>query len=197
MLTICGIETLFSIFYQHPRDLLQELASIELTARDWRWHKVLRQWLQKDTHSAANSGGGGGGTSLPIVDLAGPAFSAVRVGVNVERGVYVFFDAGNWRRERREFVLDYGELDNRHAGGGPVNGAAAAGSGNGFGGVQQQQQAMPPTNGVAAGPAPGLTGGPVQAPTPAPGLSAGGAGSGVGSAAVIPAALNSQLATSA
>lgn len=146
-------ETLFSIFYQHPRDILQELASIELTARDWRWHKVLRQWLQKDTRESST------GSSLPIVDLANGApvgAQPVRVGERTERGVYVFFDAMNWRRERREFVLDYGELDHRHAGG-------VGGVGGGGGGQQQM------SNGVPA--APGLTGGPVQAPVPsAPGL---------------------------
>ncbi|EMC93349.1 hypothetical protein BAUCODRAFT_26655 [Baudoinia panamericana UAMH 10762] len=136
-------ETLFSIFFQYPRSIEQELASIELTARDWRWHRLLRQWLQKDTRETNSSG------SLPLVDLAQnqPVGAApVRVNERVERGVYVFFDAPNWRRERREFVLDYSELDHRHAGGGGA-------------------QAPPQTNGVGIGPAPGLAvGGPVQAP---------------------------------
>lgn len=125
------------------------MAAIELTARDWRWHKVLRQWLQKDTREASS------GSSLPIVDLATSqpiGAQPVRVGERSERGVYVFFDAMNWQRQRREFVLDYGELDHRHAGG-------------------QQQPGGGMTNGMSAtGPAPGLTqalgaGGPVQPPT--------------------------------
>ncbi|TKA79067.1 hypothetical protein B0A55_02512 [Friedmanniomyces simplex] len=150
-------ETLFSIFYQNPNDYRQELAAIELTARDWRWHKVLRQWLQKDTREASS------GSSLPIVDLAPTlpvAAPPVRLGERTERGVYVFFDAMNWQRQRREFVLDYGELDHRHAGGGGqvVPGIGANGMGGG-----------------AVGPAPGLGGGgPVQLPGGLGGLSGGG-----------------------
>ena len=75
-------ETLFCIFYQNPRDLLQEQAAQELTARDWRWHKVLRQWLQKDNHSAGGnaSAGGSGSTSLPIIDLT----NGTPIGVNLQ-----------------------------------------------------------------------------------------------------------------
>jgi CCR4-NOT transcription complex subunit 2 len=105
-------ETLFCIFYQMPHDIMQELAAQELTARDWRWHKLLRQWLQKDTREANNS------SSMPIIDLtsgAPIAVQPVRVSERVERGVYVFFDVMNWRRERREFVLNYDELDQRFA----------------------------------------------------------------------------------
>lgn len=96
---------------------------MELTARDWRWHKVLRQWLQKDSReSNANS-------SLPLIDLTNGApvgAPPVRLGDRTERGVYIFFDAPNWRRERREFVLDYEQLDHRHTSPvGMTNGAAA------------------------------------------------------------------------
>ncbi|KAK5127768.1 hypothetical protein LTR85_004884 [Meristemomyces frigidus] len=202
-------ETLFSIFYQHPRDLLQELAGIELTARDWRWHRVLRQWLQKDTHLTSNgnagqhnstatghagAGGGGGGAgsgggnaSLPIVDLAGAAFPAVRVGANVERGVYVFFDAGNWRRERREFVLDYGELDNRHAGGpsagvgGMIAGVGVnGGAGMVGGGVNASAANVSGANGMGALPSSlGATNGVVAAGHTSSGLVGGGVGGAV------------------
>lgn len=156
-------ETLFSIFYQNPGDYKQELAAVELTARDWRWHKVLRQWLQKDTREASSSTA----TSLPIVDLATDrpvGTPAVRLGGTVERGVYVFFDAVNWQRQRREFSLDYGELDTRNAGGSLVQamggGPATVGPAPGL--TQQQQQGMG-------------AGGPVQPP---PGV---GVGSGQGS----------------
>ncbi|KAK1820121.1 transcriptional regulator [Friedmanniomyces endolithicus] len=153
-------ETLFSIFYQNPNDYRQELAAIELTARDWRWHKILRQWLQKDTREVSTG-------SLPIVDLAPTlpvAAPTVRLGERTERGVYVFFDAMNWQRQRREFVLDYGELDHKHAG---VGGQVVPGMGaNGMGGG---------VGGGAVGPAPGLGGGgPVQPPGGLGGLSGGG-----------------------
>ena len=130
-------ETLFCIFYQQPRSILQEQAAQQLTERDWRWHKVLRQWLQKDGHTANST------TTPQILDLtAGIPVGQppVRTGENVERGVYVFFDVSNWRRERREFVLDYSELDNRTFGGlgltgGPVLPPATNGGVDGRGSV--------------------------------------------------------------
>lgn len=110
-------ETLFAIFYQYPKDLAQEAAAEQLYSRDWRWHKELRQWMMKDS-----------GMSNPV-----------RITERSERGVYVFFDAANWRRERvglfavtwvqhiantavqRDFILDYDHLDQRH---GPTQGGA-------------------------------------------------------------------------
>lgn len=122
-------ETLFFLFYQHPADLKQELAAIELTNREWRWHKVLRQWLRKDTHDPSSS------SSLPIVDMASSlpvGAQPVRLGDRTERGVYVFFDAMNWQRQRREFVLDYAELDHRHAVPAAVGPAPGLGLGTGM-----------------------------------------------------------------
>jgi len=71
-------ETLLAIFYQYPRDILQEIAAAELYNRDWRWHINLRQWMMKDP------------------DLPAP----IRLSPKEERGWYLFFDVGNWRRER-------------------------------------------------------------------------------------------------
>lgn len=107
-------DTLFAIFYQFTRDVLQEVAAGELYSRDWRWHKHMRQWMMKDN------------------TLAQP----VRVSERSERGFYIFFDAVNWRRERREFVLNYDDLDQRHGSiGAGVAVAAAAAVGAGTGGV--------------------------------------------------------------
>lgn len=78
-------ETLFAIFYQFPRDLRQELAAQELHLRDWRWHRELRQWMQKDN------------TMHP----------PIRVNAQQERGFYVFFDAGGWKRERVSLPKHY------------------------------------------------------------------------------------------
>lgn len=94
--------------------MLQEMAAQTLYKRDWRWHKELRQWMMKDTQF------GGAPT---------------RINAQQERGWYVFFDVGNWRRERREFVLDYEHLDARptgtllpgFGGGAQGNGIASAG----------------------------------------------------------------------
>lgn len=71
-------ETLLMIFYQYPRDMLQEQSAAELFSRDWRWHKELQQWMMKDTSVAA----------------------PIRISERVERGVYIFFDAANFRKER-------------------------------------------------------------------------------------------------
>jgi len=77
-ITAFSDETLFAIFYQYTRDVMQEVAAGELYSRDWRWHKELHQWMMKDSQM-----------SQPI-----------RISERSERGVYVFFDAVNWRRER-------------------------------------------------------------------------------------------------
>jgi CCR4-NOT transcription complex subunit 2 len=121
---ICTPETLFSIFYQNPRDVLQELAAQELMSREWRWHKVLRQWLQKDSPTASSTNPSS--SALPLRDLTnGHPIGAppVRLGERGEKGVYVFFDAMNWRRERRWLDLDYEHLDPPR-GSAMVNGAA-------------------------------------------------------------------------
>lgn len=53
-----------------------------------------------------------------------------------ERGVYIFFDALNWRRERRLLELDYESLDPPRV----VGGAGGAGpSALGLGSAQQLQ----------------------------------------------------------
>jgi CCR4-NOT transcription complex subunit 2 len=107
-------ETLFFAFYQNPRGLEQEQAGIELHARFWRWHKILRKWLQKDTTEANRI------TSPVLVDLTNgaPIDGAVtRPTPTTERGVFIFFEpTPHWRRERREFTLNYDELDHRQGG---------------------------------------------------------------------------------
>ena len=117
-------ETLFSIFYQNPRDIVQELAAQELTSRDWRWHKVLRQWLQKDSPTSSSTNPSS--SALPLRDLTNGhpiGVPPVRMGERGEKGVYVFFDAMNWRRERRWLDLDYEHLE-APRGNAMVNGAA-------------------------------------------------------------------------
>ncbi|KAF2763003.1 hypothetical protein EJ05DRAFT_22975 [Pseudovirgaria hyperparasitica] len=86
-------ETLLAIFYQFPRDIMQEFAAGELYNRDWRWHKGQRQWMMKDP------------------DLPAPQ----RISDKHENGWYIFFDVMNWRKERRQFELNYDDLDQRHA----------------------------------------------------------------------------------
>ncbi|KAI9651930.1 MAG: hypothetical protein M1829_002107 [Trizodia sp. TS-e1964] len=83
-------ETLFYIFYTMTRDIMQEVAAAELTSRNWRYHKELKQWLTKD-----------------------PNYDPVRLTTHEERGFYIFFNPASWQRERREFQLQYESLDSR------------------------------------------------------------------------------------
>jgi CCR4-NOT transcription complex subunit 2 len=43
------LETLFYMFYQLPRDILQACAAQELYRRDWRYHAELKIWLKPRT----------------------------------------------------------------------------------------------------------------------------------------------------
>lgn len=72
-------ETLFYIFYSMPRDLMQELVAEELMSRKWRYHKIERCWLTRDE------------------TYPGPV--DVERGVS-ERGVYLWWDAGSWKKVR-------------------------------------------------------------------------------------------------
>lgn len=81
-------ETLFWIFYSCPADVKQQMAAVELHSRNWRWHKKLQVWLTKDEHMTPQ--------------ILSP---------NHERGYYIVWDTSNWRKERREFTLHYGDLD--------------------------------------------------------------------------------------
>ncbi|KPM38759.1 hypothetical protein AK830_g7804 [Neonectria ditissima] len=81
-------ETLFWIFYSCPADVKQQMAAVELHSRNWRWHKKMQVWLTKDEHMTPQ--------------ILSP---------NHERGYYIVWDTGNWRKERREFTLHYGDLD--------------------------------------------------------------------------------------
>jgi len=81
-------ETLFWIFYGCPADLKQQLAAVELHSRNWRWHKKHQIWLTKDEHMTPQ--------------ILSP---------NHERGFYIVWDTDNWRKDRRELTLFYGDLD--------------------------------------------------------------------------------------
>ncbi|MCJ1421366.1 hypothetical protein MMC32_007729 [Xylographa parallela] len=82
-------ETLFYMFYTMPRDVMQEVAAIELTGRNWRYHKELKVWLTKDPQF---------GDPQPISHEA-------------ERGRYVVFNEKMWQRESRDMVLRWADLD--------------------------------------------------------------------------------------
>ncbi|GKT48673.1 general negative regulator of transcription subunit 2 [Colletotrichum spaethianum] len=81
-------ETLFWIFYSCTQDIKQHLAAVELHNRNWRWHKKLHIWLTKD--------------ELMMPTSLGP---------HHERGYYIVWDTTNWRKERRELTLHYGDLE--------------------------------------------------------------------------------------
>ncbi|KAK3379914.1 hypothetical protein B0T24DRAFT_613451 [Lasiosphaeria ovina] len=81
-------ETLMWIFYSCPGDVKQQMAAVELTNRNWRWHKKIQVWLTKD--------------DMMVPQALGPTH---------ERGYYVIWDTANWRKERRELTLHYADLD--------------------------------------------------------------------------------------
>ncbi|GAA5851715.1 hypothetical protein JCM5353_002065 [Sporobolomyces roseus] len=85
-------ETLFFIFYSQPRDAMQEMAAHELYKHNWRYHKDLKLWLTKEA-----------GTE-PVQKTA-----------TFERGSYIFFDPVLWERVRRDFILQFDQLETRRA----------------------------------------------------------------------------------
>ena len=68
-------ETLFYIFYTMPRDAMQEAAAVELTNRNWRYHKELKMWLTKD-----------------------PMSEPIQRSGQAEQGIYIFFDPQSWEK---------------------------------------------------------------------------------------------------
>ena len=82
-------ETLFYIFYTMTRDVMQEQAAVELTQRNWRYHKVLQVWITKE----------------PTYPEPHP------IAQDVERGRYVIFNQHSWARESRDMILRYADLD--------------------------------------------------------------------------------------
>ncbi|CAK4033626.1 General negative regulator of transcription subunit 2 [Lecanosticta acicola] len=107
-----GDETLLVIFYESPHSANQDLAAMELTARGWRYHKVLREWLRQEGREGNSSG------NPPLVDLAQdypPGTPAVPDPMTrIEKGIYIFFNPPKWQRERRFHFLNYDELCDRH-----------------------------------------------------------------------------------
>jgi CCR4-NOT transcription complex subunit 2 len=83
-------DTLFYMFYAHPKDMLQEMAAQELYNRGWRFHKEQRVWLTID-----------------------PKAEVLTKGPGYERAVYIIFDYHNWTRTRKEFFLYYDQLEER------------------------------------------------------------------------------------
>lgn len=69
------VETLFYVFYNMPRDVLQVLAAVELYNRKWMYHKDLKLWFHQN--------------------------EMTEVGQGYERGAYVYFDIKSW--EQRPF----------------------------------------------------------------------------------------------
>jgi CCR4-NOT transcription complex subunit 2 len=82
-------ETLFYIFYTMPKDVIQEQSAIELTSRNWRYHKGLQTWITKEP-----------GYDDPQI-----------ISQDVERGRYILFNQHLWQREQREMILRYADLD--------------------------------------------------------------------------------------
>lgn len=80
-------ETLFYIFYTMPSDAMQEAVAVELTNRNWRYHKELKLWLTKD-----------------------PLSEPIQTGNRAESGIYIFFDPVSWEKVKKEYVLYYQDI---------------------------------------------------------------------------------------
>ncbi|KAJ1646400.1 transcriptional regulator [Dispira simplex] len=91
-------ETLFYIFYTMPQDELQERAAQELYRRNWRYHIGMKLWLTKDTSATESS--------------EGREFMKTPAG---EEAFYYFFDPSTWQKVRKESVIRYDALEDRHA----------------------------------------------------------------------------------
>lgn len=93
-------ETLMWIFYSCPRDIKQAMAAVELNSRNWRWHKKLQIWLTKD--------------DMMMPQVLSPSH---------ERGYYIIWNTATWGKDRREFTLNYADLETNPMGG-PAAGLA-------------------------------------------------------------------------
>jgi len=80
-------DTLFSMFYLCPKDVLQLDVAAELFNRGWRYHKIFQRWVAR----------------LPNVN------PTVRHD-KYEQGEYQYFDPNTWSRERKFMVLEYSAL---------------------------------------------------------------------------------------
>lgn len=121
-------ETLFYIFYTMPRDITQELVAEELMGRKWRFHLREKMWLTRDENA--------------------PAPVEIEPGVS-ESGTYLWWNPNVWRRERRQYLLRYDELDDHLQRSGAVNAAANTAGANG--GAMAGFNAVPGLERMAAG----------------------------------------------
>jgi len=83
-------DLLFFMFYNNVGDVLQIAAASELYNREWRYHMEEKVWI----------------TQVPGMVL-------IEKTSTYERGTYYFFDAQNWRKVAKEFLLDYSKLEGR------------------------------------------------------------------------------------
>ncbi|KAI1327155.1 CobW/HypB/UreG, nucleotide-binding domain-containing protein [Xylariaceae sp. FL0255] len=81
-------ETLMWIFYSCPGDVQQHMAAEQLYQRQWRWHKKLKLWLTKD-------------------EIMHPRI----LSQTHEEGYYIVWSTTEWRKERRQLVLHYADLE--------------------------------------------------------------------------------------
>lgn len=58
--------------------------------RDWRYHKDEKIWITR-----------------------APGYPPTDKSQTYERGTYIFFDPQNWRKQPKEFLLEYDRLENR------------------------------------------------------------------------------------
>ncbi|CAK5088105.1 unnamed protein product [Meloidogyne enterolobii] len=84
-------DVLFYLFYNCPGEVYQVAAASELYARDWRFHKIERLWLQRAAFFA------------PPKEIGG----------TFERCQYNTFDPILWRKVPKEMVLEFKDLEGK------------------------------------------------------------------------------------
>lgn len=85
-----GEDLLFFVFYSYPGDIMQFAAAAELYNRDWRYHKEEQVWITR-----------------------AQGLNPSQKTQTYEQGTYAFFDCKTWKKQHKEFILEYEKLEER------------------------------------------------------------------------------------
>lgn len=83
-------DTLFYVFYGMPGDVCQAVAAVILYERHWRYHQEQKIWITR-----------------------APGVEPTQKTSTFERGTYIYFDIGQWKKISKDFMLQYDQLEER------------------------------------------------------------------------------------
>eukprot|EP00041_Stephanoeca_diplocostata_P021612 m.505914 g.505914 ORF g.505914 m.505914 type:complete len:561 (-) comp21867_c0_seq4:804-2486(-) len=83
-------DTLFYVFYGMPGDVCQAVAAVILYERHWRYHQEQKIWITR-----------------------APGVEPTQKTSTFERGTYIYFDIGQWKKVSKDFILQYDQLEER------------------------------------------------------------------------------------